>query len=110
VITAYAMGNVHTPGKQVLPIGATVLDLLGAVDGVLPNSRLAKCVLLRQVDGKPTPTTVDVGRLLNRSDAAQNLPLKDGDVFFVPDREDSNNQGLMKWLPYLPYWLRLGGL
>ena len=108
VISVYAMGEIRTPGKQVLPVGGTVLDLLGAADGVTSGARLSKATLIRLVDGKPTTQPVDVGRLLSRSDATQNLGLQEGDVLFVPGKEQGES-GLMRWLPFLPYWARVAG-
>jgi polysaccharide export outer membrane protein len=104
LVTVSAIGEVRTPGKQLLPLGATVLDLVGAAGGVTQGARPAKATLIRVADGRPTPLEVDLARLLTRPEPAQNLQLQDGDVLFVP-AQGRRDDGLLKYLMYLPYWL-----
>ena len=105
LVTVYALGDVRTPGRQMLPTGSTVLDLLGAVDGVVSSANTKDATIVRLVDGKPASVPVNLDRLLKRADPQQNVSLQEGDVLFVPSRGE-RNRGILEWLPYLPYWLR----
>jgi polysaccharide export outer membrane protein len=104
LISVYVMGEVRTPGRQMLPFNSTVLDLLNAAQGVTPGANLSGAAVLRQVAGKPTPIAVDLDRLLRAADSKQNVPLQEGDVLFVPTRGE--NKDFLHWLPIVPYLLR----
>jgi protein involved in polysaccharide export with SLBB domain len=106
LIKVYAQGEVHTPGRQVLPAGSTVLDLLNATAGAGSSAKLSRAVILRTMEGKPTAIPVDLGKLMSRADSSQNLTLQDGDVLCIPARGDAG-QGVWRWLPFLPYLLSL---
>ncbi len=98
----YALGEIHTPGRQLLPANSTVLDLLNAVKGASTTAKLSGAVILRMVDGKPTALPVDLGRLLQRADIKQNLVLQQGDVLCVPGKNESRRE-LWSFLPLIPY-------
>ncbi len=106
LIKVYAQGEVHSPGRQILPAGSTVLDLLNAAGGATSGARLSRATMLRMIEGKPTSVQIDLGRLVSRADASQNLMLQEGDVLTVPAKSDSA-QGLWRWLPFVPYLLSL---
>jgi protein involved in polysaccharide export with SLBB domain len=46
-VTVYALGEVRTPGRQMLDTGSTILDLLNAAGGVTSGARLSEATLLR---------------------------------------------------------------
>jgi len=102
LVTVYAMGDVRTPGRQMLPERSTLLDLLNVIGGVTGSGRLADATILRVVNGQPTSLPVDIARLLRKGDARQNIMLQDGDVLFVPARGERGPQ-LWAWLPLVQY-------
>jgi len=105
VITVYAMGEVKTPGRQMLPPNSTVLDLLNSVNGVMPSAKLEDAALVRIVNGKPVSVPVDLDRLLKKADPKNNPQLQEADVLFVPSRVARDRNSLLDWVPYVPYWL-----
>jgi len=104
LVSVYALGEVAKPGRQLIPTGLKVLDLLNAVGGVTSASDLGGARIMRLVEGEPTPLPVDLGRLLDSGDAEENRVLQDGDVLFVPTRGQRND--IWRWLPIIPYLLR----
>jgi polysaccharide export outer membrane protein len=121
VVTVYALGEVHTPGRQMVDSGSTVLDLLSAAGGVTSGARLSDATLLRVavgdgglvasgaerrvVEGTPTSTPVDLAKLLRTADPRQNTVLREGDVLFVPARGQPGRD-IWAFLPLLPYVTR----
>ena len=59
---------------------SVVLATGGLTDFAAPN----RSRIVRQVNGKNVETRVKLGNLLNDGDLSQNLELKPGDVFIVP--------------------------
>jgi len=104
-LTAYALGEVRTQGRQALPVAATVVDLLNASGGVTQSALLSKATILRVVAGQPKSLAVDLGALLSRAEARQNITLQDGDVLFVPAKGEQD-RSLLSFLPILPYLLK----
>jgi len=102
------MGEVRRPGKQLLPTGSTVLDLLTSADGPTPAAKQSRAVLLRLVEGKPQPVPLDLGRVLAKADAKQNLALVDGDILCVPSKTEK--QGYRDWIYLGGLLLSLGGI
>lgn len=84
-IKIIVLGQVSRVGTVYLPEGSTVLDAIGAVEGLTGRAGAGKTYLIRMVDGTPTAVPVDLKALINRLDLAQNHILRDGDVYFVPD-------------------------
>jgi protein involved in polysaccharide export with SLBB domain len=68
-----------------------VLDLVNAAGGTTASARPADGSVLRLVDGKPTPIPVDLGLLLTKGDAKQNIAMREGDVLFIPSKGESND-------------------
>lgn len=102
LMNVYVLGEVRTSGRQALPPGAAVLDLLNAVGGVTSAAKLHEAKLLRLVKGEPTSLPVDLNKLLRGADAKENLALQEGDVLFVPTRGE-RGRDLWSMLPLLPY-------
>jgi len=129
-VTVYALGEVRTPGRQVLDTGSTVLDLLNAAGGVTSGARLSEATILRftqslagglprtesrgpMASGAPTATSsaarqsaeavaVNLGKLLRSADSKENIALQEGDVLFVPARGQPARDvwGLLSLVPY----------
>jgi polysaccharide biosynthesis/export protein len=78
------VGQVRSP--QALPYreGLRVLDVVLATGGPTDFAAANRSRIVRQVDGKNVETRVKLGDLLNDGDLSQNLELKPGDVFIVP--------------------------
>jgi polysaccharide export outer membrane protein len=90
-VRVYALGEVRSPGRIYLSDQATVMDLLNAAGGTTSAASLGSGAILRTVDGKPTSLPVDLGLLLSKGDAKQNIPLQQGDVLYVPAKGDKND-------------------
>ena len=103
LIIVYALGEVRVPGRETLPPGSTVMDLLNAIGGVTSAAKLPEATILRMVDGKPTPVPVDLGRLFRHADPEENVTLQEGDVLFVPAKGERGRDiwGLLPLVPYL---------
>jgi len=104
LVSVYALGEVAKTGRQLIPTGLKVLDLLNAAGGVTSAADLGGASIMRLVEGEPTPVPVDLGRLLKSGDAEQNRVLQDGDVLYVPTR--GQRSSFWQWLPIVPYLLR----
>lgn len=78
------VGQVRTP--QALPYreGLRVLDIVLASGGPTEFASANRARIVRQVNGKTQETRVRLGDLLNKGDVRQNVELKPGDVFIVP--------------------------
>ena len=109
LIRVFTMGEVRRPGKQLLPTGSTVLDLVTSADGPTPGAKQSGAVVLRLVDGKPQPVPVDLGQVLARADPKQNLKLVDGDILCVPSKTEKK-QGYRDWMYLGTLLLSLGGI
>jgi polysaccharide export outer membrane protein len=103
-LRAYALGEVRNPGRLYLPENATVLDLLNAAGGTTSTAQPGGGAIVRMVDGKPTSLRVDLGQLLSKGDAKQNIALREGDVLFVPSK-GSPNDSLWRLLWVLPRFI-----
>ncbi len=105
LVRVYALGEVRSAGRQSLPENATVLDLLNAAGGTTTNARPSEGSVLRIVDGKPAAIPVNLDELLHKGELEENLPLRDGDVLFVPPRGESNQNAwrLLSIVPYLVF-------
>lgn len=78
------VGQVRAP--QALPYrqGLRVLDVVLATGGPTDFAAANRARIVRLVDGRNVETRVRLGDLLNKGDLTQNLELKPGDVFIVP--------------------------
>jgi polysaccharide export outer membrane protein len=103
-IQVYALGEVRSAGRLHLPEDSTVLDLIGAADGITAGADVTEGSLLRMVEGTPTSIPVDLGGLLTKGDVEQNIALQEGDVLFVPARGE-RNRDVWRLLTLMPYLL-----
>lgn len=78
------VGQVKSP--QALPYreGLKVLDVVLATGGLTDFAAGNRAKILRTVDGHPREIKVRLSDLMNHGDLRQNLDLKPGDVFIVP--------------------------
>jgi polysaccharide biosynthesis/export protein len=64
--------------------GMTVLDAVLAVGGLGQFAAGNRAQVTRVVNGKQTSIKVKLDDLINGGDTSQNIPLKPGDILFVP--------------------------
>ncbi|MDR7545515.1 MAG: polysaccharide biosynthesis/export family protein [Armatimonadota bacterium] len=80
------LGAVRAPGAYDLDDGARILDALALAGGPDPRSATRSIGVVRNVSSseKPQVMTVDLTKILG-GDAAQNVPLQNQDVVYVPE-------------------------
>lgn len=78
------VGEVKTPQAMPYREGLRVLDIVLAAGGLTEFAAPNRARIVRLVNGKNKETRVKLGDLLNDGDLRQNLELKPGDVFIVP--------------------------
>lgn len=105
VVTVTALGEVRSPGRQTLPVGATALDLLNVAGGMTSRANPIHGRILRLVGGKATSIEIDFARLLSRAEMKQNVGLQEGDVLFVPPKGEPSPiiRSLISILPYFVF-------
>ena len=79
------LGDVHTPGVQVMARPMRVLDALSAAGGILDTGSASKVSLLRQYeDGRVQMLTVNVKKILQgKANPEENVYLRAGDTVIV---------------------------
>ena len=86
----YVLGRVERPGAVELTGAGSLLQVLSEAGG-LPvrefRSFLSQCAILR---GRDEILWIDLIDLLQHGNIALNVPLRNGDVVFLPDAEDTN--------------------
>lgn len=78
------VGQVEHPQAIAYREGMTLLDAILQVGGLSRFAAGNRAKLVRTEEGKRTERTVRLGRLLN-GDAREDVPLKPGDIIFVPE-------------------------
>ena len=78
------VGEVKTPQAMPYREGLRVLDVVLAAGGLTDFAAPNRARIVRQVNGKNVETRVKLHDLLNGGDLKQNLELRPGDVFIVP--------------------------
>ncbi|MCB1154241.1 MAG: polysaccharide biosynthesis/export family protein [Deltaproteobacteria bacterium] len=77
----FANGQLRAPGAYPITGTTTVLEGISVAGGITANANLASAYLVRE--GKVVP--IDFISLFTRGEMAQNIPLADGDLIYVPD-------------------------
>jgi len=94
----YISGAVKKPGLYKTTTEATLLELIAKAEGVLPE-RGNLAYIMRPSSSEDTtnnetsvkePIKVDLQKLLDQGDMTANLPLKPGDVVYVPLKASLN--------------------
>jgi polysaccharide biosynthesis/export protein len=78
------VGQVVHPEELPYREGMTVLDAVLAVGGLGQFAAGNRAQITRVVNGKQTSIKVKLDDLINGGDTSQNIPLKPGDILFVP--------------------------
>ncbi|MDR7427334.1 MAG: SLBB domain-containing protein [Armatimonadota bacterium] len=79
------LGAVNRPGTYDLEEGMKLIDAVALAGGRTDRGNLSQVVVIRLDGGKTTTLTANVDRALS-GDLSQNIPLRHGDVVFVPER------------------------
>lgn len=78
----YLLGEFITPGMQIADQPLTLLEILALGKGVkLGTANLRRAFIAR--NGKKLP--INLYALLKEGDLSQDIPLKNGDIIFIPD-------------------------
>jgi len=81
------LGAVGKPGYFDIDEAAppTVTQAVALAGGAQKHARVGETALVRLDNGQPTRTVVDLNRILRGGDVKADLPVRDGDLIFVPD-------------------------
>ncbi len=79
------MGQVGKPGSYYLAPGERLIDVLSAAGFPTPQAKTNEIGIIRQGEGKPTVTPVDLEKF-KKGDMSQNPALLAGDVVYVPEK------------------------
>lgn len=78
-------GQVAKPGEIPLTAGMSVMQAVTAAQGLLDTARTGEIVLIRRSpDGRPMLRTIDLDKLTQQGDPAQDIVLQSSDTIFVP--------------------------
>ena len=84
-ITVNVLGEVHRPGRFVLPEGATILDAIAAAGGNTRLANLGKVTLIHaSTEGPSERTHINMNEVLRGT--AKAAALHDGDTLSFPER------------------------
>jgi polysaccharide export outer membrane protein len=98
----YVSGAVSSPGLYEMPSEVTLMELIAKAGGALPERGNIAYILRsseeestdREHKGDPSnpkvSVTVDLKRLLDKGDMAQNLVLQSGDMVYIPHQKAAN--------------------
>lgn len=83
---AFVGGEVGKPGSVQLSGGESVLQVLSAAGWITPAGNTNQVLLLRccNKDGKEFVYLIDIDKVTNGKDIAQNIPVRGGDQILVP--------------------------
>lgn len=102
----YVDGEVNKPSLVPLSGAMTVLDSIAQAGGVKESARRDEVIIIRRANGeaKPVVLTVDLTKIIDGTDTAQNVVLMPYDVVYLPRSPIANvnvfvDQYLRKNLP-----------
>ncbi len=80
----YVDGEVMRPGMLPLTGPVTIHQAVAAAGGFRETARRTDVIIIRQVEGKPTPLKVNMEQVLWNEDPAQDVLLAPFDIVYVP--------------------------
>lgn len=87
----FVAGEVTTPGVVNLAGRIGVAEAVMTAGGLRTTAAFDNVVLVRRSpDGRPMLRNIDLAQLLNSGDTAQDVPVKAGDMVFVPRKGIAN--------------------
>ena len=98
MIKVTALGRLTNIGTYSLPESSKALDIMIAAGGPAGRAGIGRAYIVRMVDNRPTAIHVDFKSMFNRMEMAQNIPLQDGDIFFMPESSGPNISQLLNTL------------
>jgi protein involved in polysaccharide export with SLBB domain len=91
----YLLGEIAKPDAYRLREGDRLLDVLTRAGGPTHEANIGKAVLIRRDErGQPGTQPVNLEPMLAKGDMRDNLPLRQGDVLFVPSKKVKNPSAL----------------
>ncbi len=80
------VGAVNHPGTFEIKSKKTILDILALAEGLDKNASDVAYVTRKDIDGKNNNVfLVDLHQLINKGKVDMNMPVKGGDVIFIPE-------------------------
>jgi polysaccharide export outer membrane protein len=82
------IGEVKSPGSYNIPqdVELTVLEAIGQAGGFSPNANMDGTKIIRMENGVKKYIAVTITDIIKHGDKTKDVPLKPGDVVFVPER------------------------
>lgn len=78
------LGEVNKPGLFTLDSPLTALEAISKAGGFTPDAKQKSVLLIRGGLKNPELITLNIGRVFNKNDMAQNVSLQNGDIIYVP--------------------------
>jgi len=82
-VRIYVLGAVGSHGALTFESPPTLWDVLRAMGGPLETANLTEARIIREVDGQPEVTPVDLSRMMN-GEGVEPFPMQDGDTLIIP--------------------------
>jgi protein involved in polysaccharide export with SLBB domain len=83
------VGEVEHPGVLEIGVGLTVLEAITKAGGYTEDAVLKRVQVVRNTS-EPQTITVDLEKVIRQGETDKDLPLKAGDVLFVPENTSAN--------------------
>ena len=80
----YVLGEVLKPGIFAMDTSTTAIDAISAAGGFTIDAKWSDVVLIRGGLERRQAMSLDLKSLLKEGDASQNVPLRSGDILYVP--------------------------
>lgn len=80
----YVLGEVLKPGIFAMDTSTTAIDAISAAGGFTIDAKWDDVVLIRGGLEKRQAMSLDLKSMLKEGDASQNVPLRSGDILYVP--------------------------
>jgi len=100
------LGYVKSPGPFPLHDGVpmTVAEAVSLAGGTIKRAATSRIGVIRMINGESQVIEVNLGRVLKKGSSAENPPLEDGDIVYVPET------GKPDWSRILPGVQSIGSL
>jgi protein involved in polysaccharide export with SLBB domain len=99
------LGGVQKPGPVLVPEDEALLltEAIAQAGGLVERSRIDQVHLVRQVEGQPTDTVINVRDILTKGKLDRNLNLRPGDMVYVPSPKLGSGFNPMSLVGLLPF-------
>lgn len=101
------MGAVAKPGPYIFKPGDRIVDVLSLAGGPSGDAVINEVGVIRQTGAaKPIVTPVNLEKFYKDGDMSQNIPLRSGDIVYVPQRAGINWSTVLSGLGFLVYLIK----